>query len=475
MSIQYLVDYENVHEPGLSGMQSLSSEDTVYIFHTSCHDRISLSTLDNVNAWVKVIPVPAGKQSLDMHLGSFLGYLIGREQNPDSRYVIISMDNDYNGIANFWNLAFGTDCKVTQALDFRRRSSSLDPIVFSSALEDFQAEKTEIRNDIIRIFSQYGVPGKNGLPCMLVSDLCNQLNTSAVYNALRRRLSKKPLQYLRDECHDILLVTRDQCQDWAYLVAGRAVCDDAPGISDTRMPEDLGAAAGDISPDAITPEDLSIGDEELLSERCADASEPLPSSDGSPAMAEESQPETPEKGNREEPPFLQIAMDLFRSGEQDPDKDENGRLRASKLRDALLACPEFRAALKASGLPPIAFLGQLFDGKISISREKGIHWASLVASPASTPGSGKESAPENPESIMDLCRKSFYDQALHVLQKQISDTGISGNIVDEIAEIFMLSRTSPEPRKAIHTLLCQHFGPHLGAKYYRQTVKFIVP
>ena len=98
MSTQYLVDFENVHEARLYGMDALTAEDGVIIFHTSPYDRISLSRLDDVQAWVKVIPVPAGKQSLDMHLGSFLGYLIGKE-DADTDYAIVSHDLDYRRIA----------------------------------------------------------------------------------------------------------------------------------------------------------------------------------------------------------------------------------------------------------------------------------------------------------------------------------------------------------------------------------------
>ena len=94
MSVHYLVDYENVHETGLAGMDKLTAEDCVYIFHTSAADRISLSRLKNVQAWIKVIFVPPGKQSLDMHLGSFLGYLIGRGKDEDI-FAIVSHDTDY--------------------------------------------------------------------------------------------------------------------------------------------------------------------------------------------------------------------------------------------------------------------------------------------------------------------------------------------------------------------------------------------
>ena len=45
--------------------------------------------------------VPAGKQSLDMHLAAYLGYLLGIH-GKECAYVIISKDTDYDNIIKFW-------------------------------------------------------------------------------------------------------------------------------------------------------------------------------------------------------------------------------------------------------------------------------------------------------------------------------------------------------------------------------------
>ena len=48
------------------------------------------------------LKVPVRKQSVDMHLVSYLGYLIGKNKNKECRYVIISRDNDYDNVIKFW-------------------------------------------------------------------------------------------------------------------------------------------------------------------------------------------------------------------------------------------------------------------------------------------------------------------------------------------------------------------------------------
>ena len=218
MSVQYLIDYENVHESGLCGIKTLTAEDSVYIFHTSISDRIALNCLDDVQAWVKVIMVPAGKQSLDMHLGSFLGFLIGKEDSPDTQYVIVSKDSDYKGITEFWNHSYQKDDKVVCRC--RILSSLYDENNISATLtaECFPAERIAIQDLIIRVFCKQGVIGLNGLPCMQVSELCTRLNALPEYNKARKRLAMKPMQFLREIFPDLLQVARQWSQDWVYLL-----------------------------------------------------------------------------------------------------------------------------------------------------------------------------------------------------------------------------------------------------------------
>lgn len=98
----YLVDFENVHEDGLSGSEHLGSHDHVHLFSTKNAPKISIEKLTCFNSTnLFTHEIPTGNQSLDMHLVSYLGYLIGTN-NSNCKYVIISKDTDYDNIISFW-------------------------------------------------------------------------------------------------------------------------------------------------------------------------------------------------------------------------------------------------------------------------------------------------------------------------------------------------------------------------------------
>ena len=105
----YLVDYENVHQQGLSGMQYLPKHSVVCLFYTQSSDTISIETARisiNGNAKILFFKVEAGqKNSLDFQLATFLGYLIAKHQSMNIRipYYIISKDAGFHSIANFWH------------------------------------------------------------------------------------------------------------------------------------------------------------------------------------------------------------------------------------------------------------------------------------------------------------------------------------------------------------------------------------
>lgn len=71
-------------------------------------------TLDNINQLNKsgykyeLIKVPAGSQSLDMHLISFVGYAIGLG-GEKYNYIVISKDKDYDNVISFWK----SKCRIS--------------------------------------------------------------------------------------------------------------------------------------------------------------------------------------------------------------------------------------------------------------------------------------------------------------------------------------------------------------------------
>ncbi len=97
----FLIDFENVHEQGLAGIGQLTPEDAVHLFYTKNASKISLDILSEVRAKLAFHKVNVGKQSLDMQLVSYLGYLIGTS-GADPEYVIVSNDAGFANTLAFW-------------------------------------------------------------------------------------------------------------------------------------------------------------------------------------------------------------------------------------------------------------------------------------------------------------------------------------------------------------------------------------
>jgi hypothetical protein len=97
----FLIDFENVHEKGLEGIGELSQDDAVHLFYTKNASKISLDILSEVKAALAFHKVNVGKQSLDMQLVSYLGYLIGTVGH-EPEYIIISNDTGFGNTLSFW-------------------------------------------------------------------------------------------------------------------------------------------------------------------------------------------------------------------------------------------------------------------------------------------------------------------------------------------------------------------------------------
>ncbi len=112
----YLIDYENVHEAGLQGMESCPAGCAIHLFYSQNANRLSLDLLRGLKAAFFVHKVQPGRQSLDMQLVSYLGFLIGTE-GPDCRYVIVSKDRDFANTPQFWQSEAGIEVVRQSTLD----------------------------------------------------------------------------------------------------------------------------------------------------------------------------------------------------------------------------------------------------------------------------------------------------------------------------------------------------------------------
>lgn len=100
METFYLIDFENVHDNGIANIENMTKTDHVHIFSTQNAMNIRTDVFW-INGDIKSHLVPVRKQSVDMHLVSYLGYLLGIH-GKNCSYVIISKDKDYDNIIKFW-------------------------------------------------------------------------------------------------------------------------------------------------------------------------------------------------------------------------------------------------------------------------------------------------------------------------------------------------------------------------------------
>ena len=159
----YLIDYENVHGDGLSGCQDLGKNDNIVIFFTPNAKNIDMSDISNHGAAkLEMINVPAGKQSADMHIGSYLGYLVGKN-GKNCKVVIVSKDTDFDNVIKFWNQMTGITATRTEQIKKKN------------------TKKTELQKQ--------------------QSQLTNKL-TVKVSGTKKTKLNKEVMQILRDDGYD---------------------------------------------------------------------------------------------------------------------------------------------------------------------------------------------------------------------------------------------------------------------------------
>ncbi len=103
MKYHYLIDYENVHEEGLTGLNTIEDDAVIHIFYSDRARKLDLDSFrEGQILQIEALKVPVGKQSLDMQLVSYMGYLMGREKGEGNKYIIISKDNGYLNSIPFW-------------------------------------------------------------------------------------------------------------------------------------------------------------------------------------------------------------------------------------------------------------------------------------------------------------------------------------------------------------------------------------
>lgn len=101
----YLIDTENVGKEFTSELAKLGDLDRVIIFESdkSLKIKVSFSEAERLVKWGKIKTVKiknTGSNAMDFTIATILGRLI--EKNKYKEYIIVSNDNGYNTIVEYW-------------------------------------------------------------------------------------------------------------------------------------------------------------------------------------------------------------------------------------------------------------------------------------------------------------------------------------------------------------------------------------
>ena len=114
----FLVDFENVGCSALSNCNGLNKTDHLIIFFTNNANKIDLNIInEHGGAELKTVRVPAKSQSIDMHIVSYMGYLIGKNKGKNVNIIVVSKDKDYDNIIEFWKTTENANVSRVQRIE----------------------------------------------------------------------------------------------------------------------------------------------------------------------------------------------------------------------------------------------------------------------------------------------------------------------------------------------------------------------
>ena len=149
----YLIDFENVGLKGLEGAEKLGPQDHVHLFSTRNAPKINTATLAHFNGTnLLVHEVPAKSQSVDMHLVSFLGYLLG-SCTPAPTIIILSNDTDYDDICQFWKTERGISVTRRDRFEEPKPASKKAPAKTKPQGKSTAKDKTSVNNAVLKTLS----------------------------------------------------------------------------------------------------------------------------------------------------------------------------------------------------------------------------------------------------------------------------------------------------------------------------------
>lgn len=189
----YLIDFENVNERGLTNVP-YQPDDHVYLLYTRNASKVSLDVLSLVDAKLKFIRVTAGKQSLDMHLVSYLGYLL-HENGKDAAFYIVSNDVGFDGVVQFWKRkGFQISRREIPAeTPAQKQEPQAQPQQEQPVQESSIPASTVLNNKIIGLYSKAKIDSKiaGSIASMVVKNIGLKDGKAIIYRGIVKQFGQK--------------------------------------------------------------------------------------------------------------------------------------------------------------------------------------------------------------------------------------------------------------------------------------------
>lgn len=136
----FLIDYENVKNAGLTGIDKLSAEDRAVIFYSPNADTISFEmhrTLMQSSCSIEFFKIKrGGKNFLDFQLSTYLGYAM--REGIYENAVIISRDQGFDSLTDFWETDFAeTSTKLFRFMTIGAFTNYISGLAKSAELSGF--------------------------------------------------------------------------------------------------------------------------------------------------------------------------------------------------------------------------------------------------------------------------------------------------------------------------------------------------
>lgn len=179
--MKYFVDFENVKNSGIVGVENLGKDDAVIIFYNES-STMTMKTHKLLETALcekeYILVTQSGKNALDFQLSTYLGFFVSREKE----FCIVSQDHGYDAVISFWK---------TRNVLVKRLNNLMgeDTLTLEREVEKvLGTDKDVLSKDVVNIINKYKT--KQGINNALVKEYTSTKG-GAIYQKIKPIINNK--------------------------------------------------------------------------------------------------------------------------------------------------------------------------------------------------------------------------------------------------------------------------------------------